>query len=58
MDEDSSKALIMGWIDKDTFYTNPKTHKLILDGKSEVPLYFVQKLNRGFPIFQIHKILK
>lgn len=58
MDEENSKALIMGWIDKDTFYTNPETHKLILNGKSEVPLYFVKKLKKGLPIVQIHKILK
>jgi len=58
MDEENSKALIMGWIDKDTFYTNPETHKLILNGKSEVPLYFVKKLKKGLPIVQIHKVLK
>lgn len=58
MDEENSKALIMGWIDKDAFYTNPETHKLILNGKSEVPLYFVKKLKKGLPIVQIHKVLK
>lgn len=58
MDEDCSKALIMGWISKEIFYDKPETHKLVLDGKSEVPLYLVKKLNKGLPIIQIYKVLK
>lgn len=50
VDEYFKKVLIMGWIDRITFLTPPETHKLILPGKSELPLYFVKSLKKGFAL--------
>ncbi len=58
MDEVEKKALVMGWIDRNTFFNPPETHKLILPGKSEVPLYFVKALKKGFNIKLLKNILK
>lgn len=58
MDEVEKKALVMGWIDRNTFFNPPETHKLILPGKSEVPLYFVKSLKKGFNIRLLKNILK
>ena len=49
VDEICKKVLIMGWIDRFTFLTPPETRKLVLPGKSELPLYFVMSLKKGFP---------
>lgn len=53
MDEVSKKAIILGWIDRELFFSNPKTHKLILPGKSEIPLYFVKRIESGYSIEKI-----
>lgn len=58
MDEFEKKALIMGWIDKERFFNSPRTHKLILPGKSEVPLYFVKSLKMGSNIKELKNIIK
>ena len=57
MDEDNKKAIVMGWIDRKSFLTPPETCKLILPGKSEVPLYFVKSLNKGFPLIKLKELL-
>ena len=53
IDEEASLALVMGFIDKYTLLTPPETHKLIMPGKSEVPLYFVKKIKNGYNIKDI-----
>ena len=58
MDEKEKKALIMGWIDRHTFFNPPETHKLILPGKSDVALYFVKSLKQGFNIKELKNLLK
>lgn len=50
MDESEQKALVMGWIDRDTFFSPPETQKLFKRFKSEVPLYFVKALKNGYPL--------
>lgn len=57
MDEDNQKAIVMGWIDRNRFFTPPETHKLILPGKSEVPLYFVKALRFGYPLSKLNELL-
>lgn len=57
MDENKKKAIILGWIDKESIFSNPKTHKLILPGKSEIPLYFVKSIESGYPIDKISEFL-
>ena len=53
MDEVDQKALVLGWIDRESFFSHPKTHKLILPGKSEVPLYFVKSISYGYSLEKI-----
>lgn len=55
IDEEKEKALIMGWIDRYMFFNNPTTHKLILPGKSEIPLYFVKPLSNGKSLEDLKK---
>lgn len=50
VDEDNKKVIILGCIDRYSFFENPRTHKLILPGKSEVPLYFVKSIKNGYPL--------
>ena len=50
MDEIEQKALVMGWIDRETFFNPPETQKLFKRFKSEVPLYFVKALKFGYPL--------
>lgn len=57
VDEILKKVIIMGWIDRVTFLTPPETHKLILPGKSELPLYFVKALKKGFPLESLAKYI-
>ena len=57
MDEPNQKAIVMGWIDRNKFFTPPETHKLILPGKSEVPLYFVKSLRYGYPLLKLKELL-
>lgn len=53
MDESEKKALVMGWIDRETFFNPPETQKLFKRFKSEIPLYFVKSLKFGYPLEQI-----
>lgn len=55
VDEELKKALIMGWISREKMFEYPKTHKLILPGKSEIPLYFVKGIKYGKPLEDIKK---
>lgn len=57
IDEVCKKAIIMGWIDRNTFFKQPETSKLILPGKSEIPLYFVSKIKNGKPLFNLKDVL-
>lgn len=57
MDENSKKAIVMGWIDRNKFLTPPETKKLILPGKSEIPLYFVKALKYGYPLNRLKELL-
>lgn len=57
IDEDARKAIIMGWVDKKTFYENASLMKLIQKGKSEKALYFVCPLRMGRPLTDINSLL-
>lgn len=57
MDANSKKAIVMGWIDRNKFLTPPETKKLILPGKSEIPLYFVKALKYGYPLNRLKELL-
>lgn len=57
IDEDARKAIIMGWVDKKTFYENASLMKLIQKGKSEKALYFVCPLRMGRPLADINSLL-
>ena len=57
VDEESKKCLVMGWIDSDRFFGDPETHKLILPGKSEVPLYFVKAIRKGNSLTELNSFL-
>ena len=56
MDEENSKALVMGWIDRVKLFSPPETKKLVLPGKSEVPLYFAKSLVQGESLKTISQI--
>lgn len=57
MDEANQKAIVMGWIDRNKFFTPPHTQKLILPGKSEVPLYFVKSLRYGYHLSKLKELV-
>lgn len=57
IDESLSKAIIMGYIDKYEFFNPPELKKLVLYGKSEVPLYFVKSILKANPIKNILKTI-
>lgn len=50
VDEKEKKFIIMGWITKWKLLDPPETHKLYQRGKSEVPLYFVKSISKGFDL--------
>ena len=58
VDEVEKKALIMGFIDRFSFFRYPATHKLVLPGKSENALYFVKKLRDARPLTDLEHVLK
>ncbi len=50
IDEGERVGLIMGWIDRDSFYTAPVLKKMWQRGKSELAVYFAVSLRRGYNI--------
>ena len=58
VDEECGKVIILGCIDRQSFFAYPRTHKLILPGKSEVPLYFVKKIREGYSLKYLANLIK
>lgn len=56
IDEELHKAIIMGWIDKKSFYENATLMKLIKRNKSENALYFACPLKLGRAIPEINSL--
>lgn len=57
VDEIEKKVLIMGCLDRYSFFAKPKTQKLVLPGKSEIPLYFVKSIKDGHPLEYMINVL-
>ena len=56
IDEDVKLAFIMGCIGVEEFFSPPVLKKLVQYGKSEVPLYFVKKIELGSSLRNINDV--
>lgn len=58
MDEGNKKAFIIGWIEKEILFDEPKIKKMFQRGKSERPIYFYVTLKKAKKLDKLESFLK